>query len=99
MDNNKISLKQKIFLLTINTYDSTSIHGVYTDKSILLKDYDMLMEKDSRLSGKNSIWNIIIYLLEPNVFYGEYMDWLGEDVNQFYEKLQQVDIEQLRNLP
>lgn len=92
------SMKQKIFLLTINTCESTCIHGAYTDKSILLRDYDMLLEKDSRFSRENPIWEIAIYLFEPNVFYGEYMNWLGEDMNQFYENLEQIDIEQIRKL-
>ena len=96
-DYNSTPLKQKIFLLTINTCESTCIHGVYTDKRILLKDYDMVLEKDSRFSREKSIWEIVIYLFEPNVFYGEYMNWLGEDMNQFYENLEQIDIEQLRN--
>lgn len=86
-----------IYLLTINTYDSTCIHGAYTDTHMLIRDYDMLIEKDKRFSQKNSIYDIRIYCLEPNVFYGEYMDWLEEDDNQFYEKLEEVDITKLKN--
>ena len=86
-----------IYLLTIVTYDSTCIHGAYTDKRALLRDYDMLLEKDKRFSLQDSMYEIQIYLLEPNVFYGEYMDWLGEEENQFYEKLEEIDMEVLKS--
>ena len=86
-----------IYLLTINTYDSTSIHGAYTDTQLLIKDYDMLMQKDKRFSQENSVYDIRIYRLEPNIFYGEYMDWLGEEDNQFYENLEEVDMVKLKN--
>ena len=97
LNGNILPLKRMIYLLTINTFDSTSIHGAYTDRQILLRDYDMLVEKDKRFSQSNSIYDIRIYCLEPNMFYGEYMDWLEEEDNQFYEKLDEVDIYKLRN--
>ena len=86
-----------IYLLTINTYDSTCIHSAYTDTHLFIKDYDMLMDKDKRFSQENPVYDIRIYCLEPNVFYGEYMDWLEEDNKQFYEKLDEVDIKKLKN--
>lgn len=86
-----------IYLLTINTYDSTCIHGAYTDLHLLIKDYDMLMDKDKRFSQEKPVYDIRIYCLEPNVFYGEYMDRLKEEDKQFYEKLNEVDIKKLKN--
>lgn len=86
-----------IYLLTINSYDSTSIHGAYTDTYLLIKDYDMLMQKDKRFSKENPVYDIRIYRLESNVFYGEYMDWLEEEDNQFYENIEEIDIAKLKN--
>lgn len=92
----KAEMLDLVYLLTVKTCDSTSIHGVYKDKSILLKDYDMLMNMDKRFSRQDSTDDIKIYKLLLNKFYGEYMDWLGEDNDQFYEKLDGVDISELR---
>lgn len=65
------NVRLSIYLLTVRTCDSISIHGAYNNKSILLKDYNMLIKTDKRFSQQVSIDNIKIYKLELNKFYGE----------------------------
>lgn len=91
-----------LYLLTIWVCNETSILGIYSDKKMLVEDYDMLLKRDERFEGYTgprkfvNIFDIIIYRMEPNKFYGIYTEWGGNEKGRFYEILDCVSIDTLR---
>ena len=58
-----------LYLLTTETYESTTIYGIFSDKSILLEKYLYLLEHDYIAHEYTAPHGACIYQLQNNVAY------------------------------
>ena len=72
-------MRLSIYLLTVRTCDSISIHGAYNNKSILLKDYNMLMRKYSKKYSGDKLK----YFIKGKLYQKGYsLDKIGEVIDE-----------------